>query len=162
MAAWSPEIAGEFVRLALDDGRLLDQLQLQELVYIAHGWCLAETGQPLTGDRPEALPHGPEYRRLARLLAAVGAEAVTLKALADATCCDCSTYRFELDQSDRDWVERIYKEYGDLEANRLAALTRREHTPWAAVFAQGEGASKEISHAMIRAQFVELSQRFSQ
>jgi len=37
MVAWSPEIANEFIRLARAEARLLDQMQLQELVYIAHG-----------------------------------------------------------------------------------------------------------------------------
>ena len=54
MPAWSTQIADEFIALASQDGRALDQLQLEKLVYIAHGWCLAATGQPLTGDRPEA------------------------------------------------------------------------------------------------------------
>ena len=69
MPAWSPEIANELIRLASAEGKAFDQVQLQELVYIAHGWCLAITGEPLTGDRPEALEHGPEYRRLAEALA---------------------------------------------------------------------------------------------
>jgi uncharacterized phage-associated protein len=72
MPAWSPQIANEVIRLASADGRAFDQMKLQELVYIAHGWCLAITGEPLTGDRPEALKHGPEYRRLADALAGCG------------------------------------------------------------------------------------------
>ena len=54
MAAWSPEIANDFIRLAATDGRAFDQIQLQKLVYIAHGLCLARYGKPLTYDRPEA------------------------------------------------------------------------------------------------------------
>lgn len=53
---WSREIANRFIRLAATEGRCFDQMQLQDLVYIAHGWCLALTGEPLTGDRPEATP----------------------------------------------------------------------------------------------------------
>ena len=41
MPAWSPEIANRFIALASADGRALDQIQLQKLVYIAHGWFLA-------------------------------------------------------------------------------------------------------------------------
>jgi uncharacterized phage-associated protein len=55
--------------MAVGDRRKFDQMQLQELVYIAHGWCLAISGEPLTGERPEAMPYGPEYRRLANALA---------------------------------------------------------------------------------------------
>jgi uncharacterized phage-associated protein len=75
--AWSTEIANELIRMASADGKAFDQMHLQELVYIAHGWCLVITGAPLTGDRPEALEHGPEYRRLAKALAKWGLEPVT-------------------------------------------------------------------------------------
>ena len=77
MPAWSPQIANELIRLASADGRAFDQMKLQELVYVAHGWCLAITGDPLTGDRPKVVEHGPEYRRLADALAARGTEPVT-------------------------------------------------------------------------------------
>ena len=50
MPAWSTQIANEFLRLASVDGRAVDLMQLQKLVYVAHGWCLAASGQPLTGE----------------------------------------------------------------------------------------------------------------
>ena len=166
MAAWSTEIANEFIRLALLEGRPLDQMQLQQLVYIAHGWCLAATDQPLTGDRPEAMPHGPEYRQLAVALTAWGIDPVVreiphqelwpVSFSADKN----ETNRSILDQFDRDWVSRIYKEYGDLAAVKLAPLTRRDHTPWKDLITRGGNGPAEIPHAMIRAQFVELAKKF--
>lgn len=81
MPAWSPEIANDFIGMAKTVGRPLDQLQLQALVYIAHGWCLAFLDQPLTGDRPEAWEYGPVYRRLANALAGYGREAITRQIL---------------------------------------------------------------------------------
>jgi uncharacterized phage-associated protein len=166
MAAWSTEIANEFIRLALFDERPLDQMQLQQLVYIAHGWCLAATDQPLTGDRPEAMPHGPEYRQLAVALAACGINPVIREIPEHAlwpgglSSGKKETNGSILDQFDRDWVCRIYREYGDLAAAQLAPLTRREHTPWKALSARGDSGPNEISHGMIRAQFVELAKKF--
>jgi len=167
MAAWSTEIANEFIRLAVADGRPLDQMQLQDLVYIAHGWCLAATGQPLTGDRPEALGYGPEYRQLARALAAWGVTPVTreipYRDLWPMTVrSDELTNASILDPVDRDWVERIYKEFAMLGPLQLAPLTRLSRTPWVPVFDAGKGVGHVISHAMIRAQFIELSTRFLQ
>ena len=72
MPAWSTDIADEFLRLAAANGERLNQLQLQDLVYIAHGWRLALSGEPLTGDRPEASETGPIYRRLANVFAGYG------------------------------------------------------------------------------------------
>ena len=166
MAAWSTEIANEFIRLALVDGCPLDQMQLQQMVYIAHGWCLAATNQPLTGDRPETMPHGPEYRQLAIALAAWGIDSVVEEIPAyelwpvRISSGENRTNRSILDQFDRDWVRRMYREYGDLTAAKLAPLTRGDHTPWTAISARGSAGPVEISHAMIRAQFVELAKQF--
>lgn len=77
MAGWSPQIANEFIRLGAKNGRAFDQSQLQKLVYIAHGWCLAVSRQPLTGDRPEAWSFGPVYRRLAGCLEYAGLAPIT-------------------------------------------------------------------------------------
>lgn len=49
MPAWSPEIANEFIRWGTSDNRWFDQLQLQGLVYLAHGWCLAIIGNRWRG-----------------------------------------------------------------------------------------------------------------
>lgn len=148
MAAWSTEIANEFIRLAVADGRPLDQMQLQDLTYIAHGWRLAETDEPLTGDRPEALADGPEYRLLARALLDWGskpvehlipAESLWPVPVKGAQIGDQSN----LDSIDRDWVAQIYEHYGMLDVVQLVPLTREQATPWDRIFAQGKGAGKE-------------------
>jgi uncharacterized phage-associated protein len=163
--AWSPEIANELIRLALADGKAFDQMHLQELVYIAHGWCLAITGEPLTGDRPEALGHGPEYRRLADALARWGVQPVTSqiemtdaywnRSKTDATVSAGS----ELCPIERDILVRVYTEYGNLQTSRLAMLTRAQGTPWEHVFAGGAGQWRDIPHELIKAQFAQVAAR---
>jgi len=164
--AWSPEIANELIRLARSEAKAFDQMQLQELVYIAHGWSLAITGQPLTGDRPEALEHGPEYRRLAAALVRWGLEPVTAeitRAEAGLNCSEadesvlCSG---ELSEAERDILARIHADYGPLQLSQLATVTRAKNTPWADVFAGGVGKGREISHVLIRNQFAEISAKF--
>lgn len=76
MPDWSPEIANDFISLATGEGRCLDQMQLQKLVYIANGWCLARYGCPLSLDRPEAWSFGPVFARLARSLEHYGLQSV--------------------------------------------------------------------------------------
>lgn len=161
MPAWSTEIANELITLAAADSRAFTQMHLQELVYIAHGWCLALTGEPLTGDRPEALDHGPEYRRLAKALSHWGTAPVT--ASIPSQCTSATKSDATLANADgfssveRDIMGRIYAEYGLLRTDQLATLTRATGTPWEEVFANGAGRRRDIPHQVIRAQFVELA-----
>ncbi len=55
----SLEIANYFIRLSKRDKVKLDNLQLQKLVYIAHGWYLGYKGEPLLDELPQAWRHGP-------------------------------------------------------------------------------------------------------
>ncbi len=164
MPAWSPEIANHFIALADKDGVALDQLQLQKLVYLAHGWRLATGDQPLTGDRPEAWDYGPIYRRLADALAGYGQAPVTSQIVwneenASPHVDTSASFRSNLDETERDIIDHVYQDYGCFPAARLSALTRRGSAPWSGVFAGGTGRFRDIPHALIRAQFVELAAR---
>ena len=167
MPAWSTEIANELIRMASCDARAFDQIHLQELVYIAHGWCLAITGQPLTGDRPEALEHGPEYRRLADALAASGLEPVISEIRlgtknANASRTDATAGASELLSSEHDILARVYAGYGGLQTSQLAALTRAEGTPWDRIFAGGSGKGRDVPHKRLRDQFAQLAANIGQ
>jgi len=162
--AWSTEIANEFIRLAAGEGNAFTQMHLQELVYIAHGWCLALTGQPLTGDRPEATEHGPEYRILADALASSGAQRV--ESIIGASNSKSKTTKTEavvldeaLEPDERAIVVQVYANYGRRSTAELAALTRGENTPWAHTFAGGSGIGRDVSHRRIGDQFAEIASR---
>lgn len=160
MPGWSPEIANEFIRLSVGDRAHLNQLQLQELVYIAHGWRLALSGAPLTGDRPEASETGPMYRRLASALADYGLDPV----LREITGGDSGNRRIrsDLDQSERDLIGKVYQCLASFESWQLSALTRKGNSPWKQVFADGAGRSRDIPHKLVEAQFVEFFRRSDQ
>ena len=166
MSAWSPEIANEFIRLAAEDGRAFDQMQLQKLVYIAHGWALAMTGEPLTGDRPEAWDFGPMYRRLADALAKSGRHLVR-RPIPLETASNLEVFTegdgvwSKLEKIERELIARVAKDYGVFSSSQLSALTRGDDAPWAAVYRSGEGRYRDIPHALIRDQFVRLAQRIS-
>jgi len=151
MPAWSTEIGREFVKLA-DAGRVrLDQLQVQKLVYIAHGWCLAGTGEPLTGDRPEAWKIGPIYRRLACALGSLGADRVTVDCFADVP--DSGLSGFEMDQ-----IAMTLRDFGRLSSPKLFPLTQGAGTPWLKIYADGSGERRDIPHRLIRDQFCEITE----
>jgi uncharacterized phage-associated protein len=165
--AWSNEIANELIKLALADGKAFHQMYLQELVYIAHGWHLAFTGEPLTGDRPEAFEHGPEYRRLATALAGWGVQPVKSEiklahTRSNHSKMDATFVSGELLATEREILGRIYVEYGNLQTRQLASLTREDGTPWEHVFAGGAGIGRDIPHQLIKIQFEEIAAKIDQ
>ena len=163
MPAWSPEIANLFIRLGAKENRTFDQMQLQKLVYIAHGWCLAIKGEPLTGDRPEAWVFGPVYRRLADALASYGKQPVKTEIGAKfiypnlTAAHAAAAIKSDLEDVPGDLIARIYTEYGRFKASQLSTLTRRGSTPWKEIFADGNGQFRDIPHRLIKAHFVRLS-----
>ena len=136
MPAWSPEIANDFLRLAWPEGVGLDQRQLQQLVYLAHGWCLAASGEPLTGDRPIMGQFGPEYALLSNSLLVYGIDPIRDPIRNDAVYANafgvdqsapaCS----KLDPFERDVVRAIFHTYGRDSASQLSAITRGPGSPW--------------------------------
>jgi uncharacterized phage-associated protein len=144
------------------DGYAFTQMHLQELVYIAHGWCLALTGQPLTGDRPEALEHGPEYRRLADALIKWGTRPVTTQIEIPhltliGSKLDSVAVDHNFDANERAVMAQVYSECRDRRTSELAVLTRADDAPWATVYAGGTGKGRDVSHKLIRKQFAEIA-----
>lgn len=165
MPGWSPEIANEFIGRGLHDGRTFDQMQLQKLVYIAHGWCLAFSEQPLTGDRPEAWDFGPVYRRLADALQAYGTDQVKDQISADWFTSVASQQqarvgvaKTDLDEFEMDMIVMVYEDYGAFTAAQLSALTQRTGSPWEQIYANGSGKLRDVPHQLIRDQFVRYAE----
>jgi uncharacterized phage-associated protein len=163
MADWSPAIANEFIRRAAADGKGLTQMQLQKLVYIAHGWNLAINGAPLTRDEPEAWDYGPVYKELRRALRPYGRDEVTREIRKSEYV--PGTFDDNPDEpavaaltpEEQAVVDRVYRDYGKFHAFQLSALTHRAGTPWTEVYANGAGKFDEIPPQMIRDHFVELA-----
>lgn len=161
MPGWSPEIANEFIALSCADGRPLDQLRLQALVYIAHGWCLALHNQPLTGDRPEACNFGPVYARLSSALSGYGRTEVTRpisqsEAFGSTASEPEKPAWSELDEFEIELIGEIYQRYALFESWQLSALTRKGESPWKRIFEEGRGLARDIPHNLVKAQFDEL------
>lgn len=166
MAAWSAGIANEFIRRAAAEKRALTQMQLQKLVYIAHGWNLAINGEKLTHDDPQAWDYGPVYRDLWEALRTYGRGPVTREIrngeylpgmLDDETA--SAPARAELDESEHAIIDRVYQTYGGFHAFKLSALTHEPDTPWTQVYADGGGRFHEITSEKIRQYFLDLAVR---
>jgi uncharacterized phage-associated protein len=128
-------IANEFLTRAQAERRPLTQMQLQKLVYLAHGWNLAVNGSELIEDEIEAWDYGPVIRKLYNVLAKYGNEKITkpikwsddYSVPADQT----DVAAEELDPKEKAVIDKVWEDYRGFEAFQLSALTHEPRTPWA-------------------------------
>lgn len=158
-------IANEFLRRAGPEG--LTQMQIQKLVYFAHGWNLALNGWPLTTELPEAWTYGPVYRDLYDHTKYFGAGQINREITPD----DDNAMRFfggesrrwpyraKLTPEELEIIDAVWGRYGNLSGARLSALTHQSGTPWDATYKTGEGKNHSISNELIKAHYVEIADR---
>ena len=116
-------IANEFIRLGIGEGRPIDPMKLQKLVYLAHGWHLAFRNQPLISDAIEAWQYGPvipslytQFRRYgARVITTPGSALQEIPVLTDDV---------------RALVQQVWKKYGGLSAIELSMFTHEAGFAW--------------------------------
>ena len=147
MAYPAAAIANEFLRLADENGEFLTQMQVQKLVYFAHGWNLALTGEPLVKERLAAWDYGPVVKSLWKAFSDFGSGPITTRAQIP----DWEGHQFrqwltpsindgdyeETNTYTRALVRKIWAQYGHLKAFELSELTHIPNSPWQR--ARGEG-----------------------
>lgn len=163
MSIHSTAVANRFLEHAEKAERRLTQMQLQKLVYIAHGWNLAINDRALTEDYPIAWDYGPVYGDLARALRRYGVSPVTEKikigdfdiGATGRLAKEISTGSF--DEDEVAIIKKVFEVYGKYEAFKLSAITHAEGTPWDEVFIKNEGKKSIIPNKLIKDYFYELS-----
>ena len=155
----SLSIANHFLGRARRDGKRLTNMQLQKLVFLAHGWNLAVNGEPLIEDDIEAWEFGPVIRRLYDAASKWGRDPVTR----NLRWGEDTPFRFDdrgdavedLRDEEERVVETVWKNYGHFPAFRLSALTHVEGSPWANHYRAGR--NRVIPDDDIRDYFVRLA-----
>ncbi len=165
MPTHSAALANEFIDRANNCGKQLTQMQLQKLVYIAHGWNLAINGAPLTEDTPQAWDYGPVYRDLWLALRSFGKSAVNKKIkIGQVGAGYFSDNRDEeihadLSPEEKSIVDKVFELYSDFHAYQLSAMTHKEGTPWYQIY-EVEGTKRGYIDAdRIKEHFVSLAQQ---
>jgi len=149
----SLEIANEFLRLAQEEGVQLTQMQLQKLVYLAHGYSLAIEGEPLVEDNVEAWDYGTVFRPLWDALKQYGGGPVRRPIRWGGG----KEANVRLSQSERAIVEKTWATYGRYPAFKLSALTHDPRGPWKLHYIKEE--NRVIPNDSIRAYFRDLIRR---
>jgi uncharacterized phage-associated protein len=138
-------IANYFVKKSLESGKELTPMKLVKLVYIAHGWHLALTGQPLIDERVQAWKFGPVISSVYHFFKGYGNRQI------DSTVSLIETE--SLPTHTKQLLDKIWEVYGNMNGLQLSTLTHQPNTPWDIVWNQQggkDGVSVSIPNDLIK------------
>lgn len=102
-------------------------MQVQKLVYLAHGYGLALLDEPLIYSDVQAWQWGPVFPRLYKKLSKFGAGKVT-ESLNAADEVDRDLEGYEV-------ITGVWKAFGHWTGARLSGLTHQPNSPWSQQYA---------------------------
>jgi uncharacterized phage-associated protein len=124
-------------------------MQVQKLVYIAHGYALAILHKPLIKQNVEAWRYGPVVSDLYHALRQYGA-GVVREPIARIP-------QESLSETDRALVGAVLNAYGKFSGPQLSTMTHKEGTPWRNIFNHAAYFNNEIiPDPMIEAHYTRL------
>lgn len=129
MAYDARSVANELLKIARSAGRKLTNMQVQKLVYIAHGYSLAIFNRSLIRQRVEAGRYGPVIPDLYHALRQYGPGVVTEPI--------ALISQEQLAETDRLLLSKVESAYSQFSGPQLSTLTHREGTPWREVYQPG-------------------------
>lgn len=152
-------IANEFIRRSLaPGGHPITQMQVQKLVYLAHGWGLAVLNKRLVEDQVQAWEFGPVIPNLYSALRKFGRSPIShpLKWGDDTPFSfDSDGEAFEeLAPEEAEVLDLVWNTYGKYPAFKLSALTHQDGTPWSLAFEHGR--NRPIDDKTIKQHFDSL------
>jgi len=119
----SGAVASRFLRLAAQEGKPITPMQLQKLVYFAHGWYCGITGERLVHEDIEAWEFGPVIRNLYRKYKKFGSDPIEEQ--------DHEDKRIGENTFPSSLIESIWRKYRDFDGPQLSSLTHKSG-PWKA------------------------------
>lgn len=114
----------------------LSNLQLQKLLYIAHGYLLAWKNKPLFNDEISAWKYGPVIHSVYTQFKDHGSRKIPVDAIDE----------IETGVNDEDIkaaLDGVLTLYGDRNAMELVNITHQKNTPWDKIW-NAEGGSKQL------------------
>jgi uncharacterized phage-associated protein len=129
-------VANYFVKKSFDSGEELTPMKLVKLVYIAHGWYLGLTGDPLIDEPVQAWQYGPVVETVYEHFKKYGRNRIDEFAYVFQYDGLKADYQVPMVQKDElklflDKVWDVYKGYNGVQ---LSTLTHKPNTPWDQVF----------------------------
>ena len=144
-------VANSLLDLAETRGKSLDQMQVQKLVYYAHGWHLAIKNEPLIAENVQAWAYGPVIRSLYDALRGYGKQPILGRCVESNFGSDGNgelmveeyTPSIHDDPQQIEFtsalLERIWEVYGRYSGVQLSNKTHAEGSPWKEIFDRFDG-----------------------
>ena len=141
-------VANEFIQLGVADGRPVDPMKLQKLVYIAEGWSLVKRHEPLIRESVQAWPYGPVVPELYTAFKSYRASNIDRP-------CPLPANTPALEAADDALIRQVWQQYRGLTAIELSMMTHEQGSAWdlARKATDPANASPLIPRAFIRDEF---------
>ncbi|MXY86250.1 MAG: DUF4065 domain-containing protein [Chloroflexi bacterium] len=139
-------IANSFLDLARAHGKRLTPMQIQKLVYFAHGWHLAYEESPLSEEQAQAWRWGPVFPTLYHAVKLWGREPIERDVIAFRLIREDGHHRVEksvprvIDGVHTAFLETIWDAYGEMSGPALSSLSHDIDGPWYRVWHESGGA----------------------
>lgn len=138
-------VANSFIELAESHETQLDHMQLQKLIYYAHGWCLAFSDKPLIDEEIQAWPYGPVIESVYHKFKRFGANSIGQVVK--------SHYGDDLyaprvnpnDHEIHELLHEIWRVYGNYSGIQLSNMSHQEGTPWSEVWDSNKDGLRSLS-----------------
>ena len=141
-------VANQFIQLGIADGRPVDPMKLQKLVYIAEGWSLVKRHETFLRENVEAWPYGPVVPQLYTTFKSYRAANIDRP-------CTLPPNSPALETGDDALIREVWQQYRGLTAIELSMMTHEQGSAWdlARKAADPADASPVIPPAFIRDEF---------
>jgi len=123
-------IANTLLLIAQRHDKKLSPLQLQKLLYFAHGWFLALYKRPLINEEIQAWKYGPVISSIYHEFKKYGDQPIEGFAIEFEDGKYYTPLVPESDQDTRKLLEKIWNVYGKFSARELSTLSHEIGSPW--------------------------------
>jgi len=154
-------VANFFIEKSMAVNKLLTNMQVVKLTYIAHGWYLGFTGQPLINELAQAWMYGPVVPSVYEQFKTCGRNPITKVASQTLPSGETSNYPLS-DKGLIPFLDKIWEAYGKYSGSALSDMTHQPGTPWDEVWnKQGgkDGWEVPIPNPLIQSHYNQLVTR---
>lgn len=147
-------VANYFIKKANESHTELSLLKLVKLVYISHGWYLANFPNTSLLDEPVyAWKYGPVVKSVYNTFKECGNSQITYTAK--------NFFNKEIELSNKTVVpallDAVWNQYGQMNGLQLSSLTHQQNTPWDIIYNQEYGKNRNnavIPNAIIQSHYI--------